>query len=303
MEHIRARSRKLLSASLAVNTQLAYKNALSAFNKFRSHHNFGTQWPATILHVQYFISSCFEKGFSTATILTYISGISYFHKIHNLLDPTSTFVIQKMLDGCRRSRKKKDNRAPISKELLTSICCKLNELCSSLYEAILFKTAFTLAYYGLLRISELVYTGSLHSDRPLQLSDISFDANNKILQVQIRISKTDQTGKAIKLKIYPAEKGSICCVNSVLQFMKVRPQVGGNLLCHKNGEPLTRYQFSSILNKSIRKLGLSTAFFKTHSFRIGRATDLAIEGKSPDTIKRLGRWSSGSKTFSKYIRN
>lgn len=290
-----------MTASLATNTHIAYKNAITAFDKFRLHHNLGTQWPAGVIQVQHFISSCFEKGFSPATIYTYCSGISFFHKINNLTDPTCTFIIQKMLEGCRRSRKQNDNRAPISKDLLTSICVKLSEICSSHYEILLFKAAFTLAYYGLLRISELVYTGPMHTDRPLQLRDISYDLHNKTLFIQIRKSKTDQSGKAIKLKIYPAGEGNICCVHSVLAFMKARPKSEGYLLCHQNRAPLTRYQFSSILAKSISKLGLSPVFFKTHSFRIGRATDLAIEGVNTDTIKKLGRWNSNA--FCKYIRN
>ena len=164
-----------MRASLAINTQMAYKNAVSAFNKFRSHHNLGSQWPAAVIHVQYFISSCFERGFSPATISSYCSGISFFHKINNLSDPTSTFIIQKMLEGCRRSRKHYDNRAPISKETLNMICSKLPQICSNQYETLLFTAAFTLAYYGLLRVSELVYTDPMHKDRPLQLSDVSYD--------------------------------------------------------------------------------------------------------------------------------
>lgn len=289
-----------MRASLAINTQMAYKNAISAFNKFRSHHNLGCQWPAAVIHVQYFISSCFERGFSPATISSYCSGISFFHKINNLSDPTSTFIIQKMLEGCRRSRKHHDNRAPISKETLNKICSKLPQICSNQYETLLFTAAFTLAYYGLLRVSELVYTDPMHKDRPLQLSDVSYDTKNKTLILQIRKSKTDQAGKACKLTIHPADKGSICCINSVLLFMGVRPKIEGILLCHQNRDHLTRYQFTSILTKCISKLGVSTELIKSHSLRIGRATDLYKEGVATETIKTLGRWRFGA--FHKYIR-
>ena len=300
MESIRSTTRDLVRASLATNTQIAYKNAISAFNKFRLYHNFGIHWPAKVPHVQYFISSCFEKGFSPATISSYCSGISFFHKINQLADPTSTFIIQKMLEGCRRSRKHNDNRAPISKQMLSSICGKLPELCYNHYEILLFKAAFTLAYYGLLRVSEVVYTGPLHKDRPLQLSDVSYDTRNKTLILHIRKSKTDQTGNTFNLKIYPADKGNICCVNSVLLFMRARPKIEGHLLCHQNGDPLTRNQFAIVLTKCISKLGLAPEPFRTHSFRIGRTTDLYLEGVPTDTIKKLGRWHSN--TFQKYIR-
>ena len=153
---------------MSANTHTTYRNAITAFNKFRRHHKLEIQWPATVTQVQYFISGCFEKGFSPATIKTYYSGISFFHKVNELTDPTSNFVIQKMLEGCCPSRKQNDNRAPISKHLLTGICAKLNEICYSPYEVLLFKATFTLAYFGLCRISELVYTGPMHTDRPLQ---------------------------------------------------------------------------------------------------------------------------------------
>lgn len=300
MEIIQSRSRKLLRASLAVNTQIAYRNAISTFNKFRIHHHMAIQWPAAVSHVVYFISSLFEKGCSPATINSYCSGISFFHKINGLADPTNKFIVHKILEGCRRSRTQTDSRAPISLELLTRICQTLSEICFNQYETFLFKAAFTLAYFGLLRVSELVFTGPMHADRPLQYDDVSYDLKSKILFVQIRKSKTNQVGKAIKLKIYPAEKGAVCCVEAVLNFMKVRPHVKGYLFCHENREPLTRYQFASILSKSISKLGLPTTIFKTHSFRIGRATDLAAKGMQPDTIQKMGRWNSN--TFYKYIR-
>ena len=161
--NIQSTTREPVRASLVIDIQMTYKNAISAFNKFRFHHNLGSQWPAAVIHVQYFISSCFERGFSPATISSYCSGISFFHKINHLSDPTSTFNIQKMPKGCMQSRKQHDNRAPISKEMLTDICSRLNQICSSHYEMLLFTATFSLAYYGLQRVSELVNTGPIHN--------------------------------------------------------------------------------------------------------------------------------------------
>ena len=244
----------------------------------------------------YFISSLFEKGCSPATINSYCSGISFFHKINGLADPTNKFIVHKILGGCCRSRTQTDTRAPISLELLTKICQTLSEICFNQYETFLFKAVFTLAYFGLLRVSELVFTGPMHADRPLQYDDVSYALSSKILFVQIRKSKTNQVGKATKLKIYPAEKGAVCYVEPVLNFMKVRPNITckGYLFCHANREPLTRYQFASILSKSISKLGLPTTIFKTHSFRIGRSTDLATKGMH-QTLYR--KWGDGIPTL------
>ena len=107
------------------------------------------------------------------------------------------------------------------------------------------KPHFTLTYSGLFRISELVYTGSMHTDRALQWGDVSYNSCNKVLVIQIQKSKT------VKLNIYPAEKGNICCIQSVSLFIQARPKHEGYFLCHLNRDPLTRYQFNSILNKCI----------------------------------------------------
>ena len=99
---------------------------------------------------------------------------------------------------------------------------KLNKICFSSYEVLLFKAILTLVYFGLFRISELVYTEPMHTARPLQ-----WDSCNKALVIQIRKSKTDLTGKAVKLNIYPTEKGSICCIQYVLLFMQAHPKHEG----------------------------------------------------------------------------
>ena len=89
------------------------------------------------------------------------------------------------------------------------------------------------------------------------------------------------------------------CCNALIH--KLRPvRQGHNLFCHRDGSPLTRYQFGAVLSKVISKLQLNTACYKTHSFRIGAATWLARKGVSHDAIKAMGRWSSDA--FRRYIR-
>ena len=56
---------------------------------------------------------------SVSTVTTYLSGLSYAHKIRNLTDYTKSFIISKMLEGLRRKNpQKSDIRTPISLELL-----------------------------------------------------------------------------------------------------------------------------------------------------------------------------------------
>jgi hypothetical protein len=84
-------------------------------------------------------------------------------------------------------------------------------------------------------------------------------------------------------------------------YMKVRPDGPGPLFRHFNLSPLTRYQFTGVLSKAIKYLQLpGSSEYKSHSFRIGASTDLAIRGFSDEDIQRSGRWKSSC--FKSYIR-
>lgn len=299
MGHLFLDSQKLLSASISVNSQTVYKNALSAFARFRHQYNFPNTWPSPVEHIIFFVSYCFNSGYSPSTITTYISGISFYHKLRDINDPTATFIVKKLLEGCKRIRPRKDVRAPITEEILSKICIVLPDICYSSYESCLFKAAYLTAYYGLLRVSETVFTSQIQADRPLQSSDVQVIESSLALIISIRVSKTNQAGPPTVLRIPASRDPTLCCVRAVQHYLSIRPH-SRYFFCHVNGAPLTRTQFSGILTKAIRVISLPTELYSSHSFRIGRATDLAAKGVSSDAIKKLGRWRSNA--VERYIR-
>ena len=72
----------------------------------------------------------------------------------------------------RRLKKTKDLRAPISEELLGKICCAPLEVCYSEYKILLCRSVFSLAFYSLFMVGELVYTSEHCAHVPLQIGDI-----------------------------------------------------------------------------------------------------------------------------------
>ena len=169
----------------------------------------------------------------------------------------------------------------------------------NLYENYLFKSLFTLAYFGLFRVSELVLACSTQTESVLNLSDLSFVDNDKYVIIQLFRFKTNQRGTPVFLKI-PRENGCLCPVKSLLEFLSYRPRLHGALFCHTNGLPVTRTQFSAVLAKCVNQSQFSEAHYTSHSFRIGRATDLAALGYPSSVIMKLGRWTS--EAFRLYIR-
>lgn len=290
-----------MTASLANNSQLVYRNALTAFASFRRDYRLPLFMPASIDHVTLFISYCFDQGYAPTTIVTYMSGISFYHKIHNWEDPTDVFIVKKLLEGCKRMRRRTDVRAPINDTVLKRICFVLPTICFSMYEAALFKAAYLLAYFGLLRVSEIVFTNLTQANRPLLKSDIRIEKGLTALLVSIRISKTNQTGPTTTLRIpAAADNSNFCCVTAVKNYLTLRPTGAQYFFCHADSSPLTRSQFSGVLSKAIRIMGLPTQLYLSHSFRIGRATMLAAQGVSHESIKKLGRWKSD--VVERYIR-
>ena len=180
----------------------------------------------------------------------------------------------------------------------------LERVCASSYEVHLFRAAFCLAFFGFLRVGELTCKSLRgHDPRPLQDGDIeiAYVDGRRMVRLTIRQSKTDQLG--LKTTLFLSETGDLACpVSSVSNFRAVRTQAVSNsrqFLVHFDGNPLTRYQFSSILAKTVQFCNI-TGEFRSHSFRIGAATEAAMRGIPDHTIKQWGRWKSGA--YASYIR-
>jgi len=228
-----------------------------------------------------------------------MSGLSFYCKLNDFEDNTNRFIVRKLIDGVKRSRSPQiDNRLPISKELLGRIIFVLPSICSSNYESALFKAAFSLAYHGLFRISELTVCPQNISNHTVVVRNV--EICNDYLDVYSSSSKTDQFGKGTSIHIPAQADHKTCPLLLLKSFLQIRPNLEGPLFCHFDGTPLTRYQFSALLKRSLSTLGLRNSRLTSHSFRIGRATSFAIEGLSDDEIKRLGRWESNA--YLRYIR-
>ena len=270
----------------------------SKFPKFQGRPQIGVTWPAPITHLQLFLAHLFERNYASKTASTYLSAISYHHKVNNITDTTQAFSVTSPLQGFQRLRSSTDTRQPIMYELLVKIHRNLGLVCYNEYETLLFQTAFSTAFFGLFRVSELAFTADDMWDRPLFLSDVN--VTSQMLTIRLRKSKTNQSGKAQTIQVSPVGT-EVCPVKLMLSYLKARKSANSiYLFCHENGSALSRYQFGAVLSKILKTLQGCEGSYRTHSFRIGAVSWLASKGIDHDTIKRMGRWSS--KAFFKYIR-
>lgn len=287
---------------MSVNTKTTYNVGLKKFKSFRQEYGLLDNWPPELEHVVQFISYLSLQGLSYSTARSYVSAVSFQCKIYNKPDITNNFLVAKVLKGLRKN-KKSDSRLPISPGLLKSILHKLVVGCSDSYEVSLFSAAYTLAYCGFFRVGEIAVSKNDATlpdrDRVVAFRDISLDLKAGIIEIHIRFSKTDQYGSGSLIRINKTDK-EVCPVKALAKFLALRPQFQGPLLIHYNKQPLTRYQFSAMLKKSVALIGLNYSVFKSHSFRIGAATSASQLGFSVEDIKKAGRWSS--EAYQSYVR-
>lgn len=278
---------------MAENTAYAYSTGVNSFEKFRVKYALPLVWPPTVEQMVLYISWLSLQGLSHSTARLYITAIGYQCKVYNAQDVTRNFIIQKVLEGLKRSINMREPRLPITRNVLESIVTTLPAICSDVYESYLFCAAYCLAFAAFLRVSELAVKSKMALGNVLSASDVVFSSEGDTVTILLRYSKNDQYGKGVSLQIKKTG-ARICAYTNLSNFLHRRPRVGGPLFCHLNGDPLTRYQFSSVLKKCLAVRQLDYGKFTAHSFRIGAATTAAMAGYPVDIIKSAGRWRSGA---------
>lgn len=84
------------------------------------------------------------------------------------------------------------------------------------------------------------------------------------------------------------------------EFLKHHDTSPGPLFCHRDGSPLTKYQFGAVMSKALKGAGISGWKFGTHSFRTGAASTAAALGYSEEQIICVGCRSS--RAYKAYVR-
>jgi site-specific recombinase XerD len=278
IESLKPQVEHILSAAVAKNTAVTYQRALDSFALFRNKYALPLLWPPPVHQFVNYIAYLSANSVSYSTARSYLSGISYHLQIQGEHDHTKTFIVKKMLEGLHKLNPAKDVRAPFTLPMLNQFTNVLSSVCSNLYEATLFATAFQLAFFAQLRVSEL--TVASNQSTVLSIHDVHITDSQ--IELFLKGSKTDQFGKGASIQI-PFNHETSPLFTHIQQYLAMRPPVQGPFCCHLDGKPLTSYQFSAILHKSIKFIGIDTSTYKSHSFRIGGATHL-LQGFLKQTL-------------------
>lgn len=131
----------------------------------------------------------------------------------------------------------------------------------------------------------MVQDSELNVGHAIQYDDVKIV--NDSVEIRMKHSKTDQTGKGVIICITAAGKG-VCPVKCIGEYEKIRPKIKKSYFCHFSGKCVTRYQVTSVLRKTLDISLVKSALYKSHSFRIGAATSAAMAGASDEDIAKNG---------------
>ena len=156
------------------------------------------------------------------------------------------------------------------------------------------KLLFVMMYEAALRVSEVAQTPK--AKHTIHLKHLSLKKNHFLLRFPSfkHKSKPDTTLKLM------ANSSPTCPMRLLKRYLQMRGSKEGPLFLWKNGMPLTRKYIFKMISAALKFAGRNSSHYNTHSFRIGKASDMANEGASPIKIALVGRWhSSAYKNYTK----
>ncbi|XP_060563854.1 uncharacterized protein LOC132723195 [Ruditapes philippinarum] len=234
-----------------------------------------------------------------SSICSRVSALNYINRLLGAKSSKHSFLVQRVLLGCKKFSSNPDKRQPITKYLLKKLVSILPSLFTSLYNVTLIRAMFTMAFFAFLRVGE--FTKSSTANHTISNSDISVNTKNcKPVSISVSLSHFKHSVAPFTMILQRFKNKRICPVLAIDTFSRMRPKVLGPFFLNESGTPVTTKQFNKILKKCICKIGCDPKFYTSHSFRIGAATLAHSKKYSDSQIRKLGRWRSNA--FQSYLR-
>jgi hypothetical protein len=237
------------------------------------------------------------------SLRTYISAVSSWCTTHGRPNPTwdpTTGKPHHFFTGVLKAISKEMGDAPTDRMPITAFHMEIlyDNANSFLPQAktITYHAMITLAWYGLLRVSEFTNQGGQAVVPALRFKrgDIKFFPSLNDPQyytVFIKQSKTDQNRVGHLLKIF-ANGTKTCPVRAMQKLFVTFPQPTTAAMFQLDGSA-TRTKFVNITKTLLLISDINTTMLKSHSFRQGGAS-AALQVAPAWQVKLLGRWKSDS---------
>ena len=242
---------------------------------------------------------------ASQTVKSYLSAVRHTQIALGMGDPrvASMPQLEYVTKGYRKSLSKKPvTRLPITPVILRQLRLVWEGL-PMRFDAVMLWAAACMCYFGFLRSGEVVVPSDsgFEAEAHLAHGDVLVNdvAHPKFLEVRLKASKTDPFRLGVSVFLGHTES-DLCPVAAVLAYMVVRGVSPGPFFRFADGRFLTRSRFVQAIWLALSAVGVNSACYSGHSFRIGAATTAAFHGVPDVLIKTMGRWESSAYTL--YVR-
>lgn len=187
----------------------------------------------------------------------------------------------------------------------------------SMSSVVMSSAVYTLAFLAATRPSEIAVRHNLakkYTSLPLRLKDVRLfnrEGQPYALVLQLPSRKTDQLGEKSDIAIGLTGHPLVCSISRFRDYLDARRLTGEelteeSLLFPIMGDDnqlagLTYEQLTSQMDADLESAGFNSTLYGGHSWRIGAATTLAMNGVPEYIIKDMGGWSRTSTAFNTYI--
>ena len=171
---------RMLNAALSEGTKNAYKRYITSYVAFsRKLFPNCSVLPASTGVLATYIAILFSKHYVPATLMTYMSALTYIKKLSGM--PTQHSVITKLLAGAQKLAGKPDTRLLITPRVLCQIVDSTQFIASSDYLRYMLQSRFLLAFHAFLRIGEITVHSRTRSESVIQLADVTISHSHIVL--------------------------------------------------------------------------------------------------------------------------
>ena len=249
-----------------------------------------------------------DKGIQSNTLKSYYSAIKNTLRLDDYYVDDTKVLLNSLAKACRLVNDKVKNTLPIRKKLLELILFEIQRKFNTQpYLEIMYKTLFSLAYYGLFRVGELT-TGA----HPIKACNVHIAQNKEKLMILLYSSKMHgKESRPQKVKIVAnsyyktCESANIFCPFQLSrQYLTARGDYYSDsepFFIYRDQEPVMPSHVRSVLKDVLEDMNLCPDNYVFHGFRSGRSMDLISYGYSIDQVKTAGRWRSN--VVYKYIKS
>jgi len=245
-----------------------------------------------------YIAHMRRKRLTATSLKTHLSALSFILKAAGLHNSTDSFTIQKLLISYSKKDPPPKVRKPITSKILRHLVQSVKNHTKDKYKRSLYTSIFTTMYHAALRVSEVCKTtGTSHALQTHQIT-LTYHAKRKALKIKLNSYKHCSSNTTPL--VLPQTSTLVCPVKAYTNYRSIRSKSPGPAFRHQSGKPITREQILSVLHHHLTLIGHNKEHYNTHSFRIGKTTDLANQGYSHTNIALIGRWHSNA--FLKYIK-